>query len=72
MILANPKTLSKILQIISHRGESIYQQESLLLDRLTIGINHLAIVGEENGTQPASYNHEVFCIYMERHIIMDS
>lgn len=62
-ILANPKTLSKMLQRISHRGESIYQQESLLLDSLTIGMNRLAIIDEENGVQPASYNHEVFCIF---------
>jgi asparagine synthase (glutamine-hydrolysing) len=62
-VLANKKTLNKILQRISHRGESIYQQESLLLDKLTIGMNRLAIVDEENGVQPASYNNEVFCIF---------
>jgi len=61
--LANKKTLNKMLQRTSHRGESIYQQESLLLDKLTIGMNRLAIVDEENGVQPVSYNDEVFCIF---------
>jgi len=61
--LANSKTLSQMLQRISHRGENIYQQESLLLDGLTIGMNRLAIVDEEHGVQPVSYNHEVFCIF---------
>ena len=62
-VAANPQTLSKMLQRISHRGESIYQQESLLIDGLTIGMNRLAIVDEEHGAQPISYNNEVFCIF---------
>ena len=62
-ILANLTTLNKMLQRISHRGESIYQQENLLLDGLAIGMNRLAIVDEDNGKQPASYNNEVFCVF---------
>lgn len=61
--LATQVVLDKMLQRISHRGESLYQRESLIHDGLTIGMNRLAIVDEEHGKQPVSYNNEVFCIF---------
>lgn len=61
--LANPVTLNKMLKRISHRGEARYQQESAVLEGIVIGMNRLAIVDEEHGKQPASWNDEVFCIF---------
>lgn len=61
--LANSITLSKMLQRISHRGEELYQGESIVNKDLAIGMNRLAIVDEENGEQPVSYNNKVFCIF---------
>lgn len=61
--LANSIVLGKLLKRISHRGEELYQQENVLYEDLTIGMNRLAIVDEANGEQPVSYNSEVFCIF---------
>jgi asparagine synthase (glutamine-hydrolysing) len=61
--LANEKTLNKILQRMSHRGEGKYQKENLIFNKLCIGMNRLAIVDEKHGFQPFSYNDQTFCIF---------
>ncbi len=60
---ADPELLYKMLKRISHRGEAKYQNEKALEDNFSIGMNRLAIVDEELGKQPMSWNNQVYCIF---------
>lgn len=59
---ASDLLLDKMLHRISHRGEVDYQKEKVILDKVAIGMNRLAIVDEELGMQPFS-NNGVYCIF---------